>query len=163
MGTRQEIAPRPDRGPSGFTLIEVAVAIAILGAGFATLISFQTRLMDNYVHERNLFRATLAAQYLMAFLEVDNDPPEVGDTDGALEEALRKRGYFDGEQLDDTAKQFDGWKLEQHVTSVDYAEFQDILRRIELKVSWDKSERDSVSLVLFMNTPSTDQTAQQRR
>lgn len=139
---------------AGFTLVEVAVAIAILGAGLATLISLQTRMTDNFVRERSLFRATLFAQYLIGFLEIEPEPPEAGTNTGELNDALQKNGFFD--ELNNAAEvqeQIHGWTVEQRVTSVDYADFTDILRRVELTVHWDSSPRDQVSLVLFLKTP----------
>jgi prepilin-type N-terminal cleavage/methylation domain-containing protein len=147
--------------PGGFTLIEVAIAVAILGAALATLIGYQTRLMDTYAHERNLFRATLAAQYLMTFIEVEQDPPDPGDTESSLEDALQEKGYFDGLETDQFADTYKDWKLTQRVTSVNYAEFEDILRRVELNISWDSGQQDNFSLVLFMNTPTTEQKTSQ--
>ncbi len=140
---------------SGFTLIEVAISIAILGVGLATLIGLQTRMMDNFSRERDLFQATLAAQFLIGLIEIEPDPPEPGDSEGDLSETLRKEGYFDelGENQAHFESRFAGWKLENHVTSVDYGEFQDILRRVELVIRWGERDREKLSLVLFSNTP----------
>lgn len=146
------------RSSGGFTLVEVAVAIAILGAGLATLITLQTRMTDNFLRERSLFRATLAAQYLIGYIEIEPAPPEVGANTGDLIEALQKDGYFD--DMNDAQKvqeEMQGWLVEQRVTSVDYQDFSDILRRVELSVRWSDSPRDQVSLVLFMITPPKQQ------
>lgn len=143
------------RRSAGFTLIEVAVAIAILGAGLATLVTLQTRLTDTFLRERNLFRATLAAQYLITFLEIENDPPEPGTSDGLLADALREKGYFDGDSLASPEERFADWRYVQDVESVDYAEFTDILRRIRLTIIWGEGSAEQHSLVLFMNTNKT--------
>ena len=147
----------------GFTLVEVAVAIVVLALALTTLIGYQTRLMDTYVNERNRFRATLAAQYLVTFLEIETDPPDPGDTSSELVDALRERGYFSGDTLDTKLQDsMRDWKYTQHVSSVDYAEFQDILRRVELEVEWGPASTDRVSLVLFLNTPTTEQGGQRQ-
>ena len=150
-------AEKKNSGSRGFTLIEVAVAVALLGASLTTLIGFQTRLIDNYVAERNMLRATMAAQYLITFVEVESDPPEPGKIEGDLIDALRDKGYFDGDSLDGFDKTFAGWTYKIETTSVDYAEFTDILRRIEISVIWDGGARDRVSLVMFVNTPILSQ------
>ena len=133
------------------------MAVAILGVALTTLIGLQTRLMGTLLQERNIFRATLAAQYLVTFYEIENEPPEPGTTDGSLVEALRDRGYFDGETLEGLEEQFRDWTLTQEVTSVDYAEFEDILRRIELRVRWGEGSAEQHSVVLFLNTNKIQQ------
>lgn len=145
------------RSAAGFTLVEVAVAVAILGLGLATLVSFQTRLLDTYVQEKSLLKATLAAQYMMSFVEIEKEPPEPGEQETDLLGALREKGYFDDVPESGTAleTEFRNWKLVTKVTSVDYAEFLDILRRVELSVIWGEGSTERVSLILFLNTKKT--------
>ena len=146
------------KSDDGFTLVEVAIAIVILALALTTLIGYQTRLMDTYVNERNGFRATLAAQYLVTFLEIENEPPDPGDTKTELVDALRDKGYFAADSLDTKLQDsMRDWKYIQHVSSVDYGEFQDILRRVEIEVEWGPGSNERVSLVLFLNTPTTEQ------
>ncbi|MBP9838973.1 MAG: prepilin-type N-terminal cleavage/methylation domain-containing protein, partial [Proteobacteria bacterium] len=95
----------------GFTLIEVAIAIAIFGIALSSLIALQTRLVDNFIRERKLLRATLAAQYLMTFIEIESDPPGPQDNTTDLISELKKRGYFDDNIFDKLEEQYKGWKV----------------------------------------------------
>lgn len=135
----------------GFTLVEVAIAIAILGLAFATLISFQISLVDTAGKERNRFKATLAAQYLLSFYEIMPKAPPLEDVETDLTDELKAKGYFDTAEpvFGSQNAGFTAWRLRRKVTSIDYAEFKDVLRRVELRVFWGEQETESLALFLF--------------
>ena len=84
-----------NRATAGFTLIEIAVAIAILGLGLATLVALQTRYMATYETERNRTTAALAAEYILTKLENAKEVPELGGNGGDLKGLLETEGYYD--------------------------------------------------------------------
>lgn len=136
-----------------FTLVEIMAAISILGIGLASLIALQTRLVDNFLRERQLLRAALAAQYIMTFAEIEEEPPSTGSSEADLNDSLRALGYFEGEGVSALERQYEGWLLTKNVTSVDYPGLkEDIMRRIDLSVSWSEKSSDRYSLIYFVNT-----------
>lgn len=141
------------RSELGFTLIEIAVAVAILGASLATIIALNTRLLSTVSREQNLLRAALYGQYILTFLEIAPAPPEVGTDDGELSDRLKKLGYFQGDEFDSLNERLEGWRYVQNVTAVDFGEFPDIMRRIDLSIRWDTGNRDQLDLVLYLKSP----------
>ncbi len=53
---------------AGFTLVEIAVAVAILGLALTTLIGLHTRMLDTYYNEKNRTKSAFLAQYVMTIL-----------------------------------------------------------------------------------------------
>ena len=88
----------------GFTLIEISIAVLILGLALTTLIGLQTRVVDLYSYERNLTKAGLYAQYLMTHIELEKDPPEEGSIKESLSNRLTELGYFDDHPTEDIEK-----------------------------------------------------------
>lgn len=136
----------------GFTLVEVAVAIAILGIGLTTLMTLLTSVMDSYAHERNLFRASLYAQYLMTLIEVAQADPDLGSNESSLADELKQAGYFDNDRSGEEEESIRDWKVSKDVTSISFPPLDDPLRRVDLIVRWSESAGDSFRLVYFIKT-----------
>ena len=150
---------RPLRGEQGFTLVEVSAAVIILGAALTTIITLQTRLVDSFVYERNYFRATLYAQYLMTFLETSPSPPEPETEQRPLEEALRERGYFTdlpgtkggaADQIEE--RKVAGWEVETRISPLGFFELDDIARQIDITVRWGKRADEQSTLTLYVKS-----------
>ena len=140
---------------SGFTLVEIAIAVAILGLAFTTLVGLHTKMLNNYGIERNRNMAAMIGQYMLAMIEVSPTPPEVGGDSGDLKSKLQDFGFFD---TDDNKTNFDeeikGWEFNTTVTSGDLEELKDVYRRIELKLNWGDGPEDSFDFVYFVFTKS---------
>lgn len=141
--------PKTDRG---FTLIEVAVAVALLGVSLTSLLGAQSGYLRSYTFERNLTRATLYGQYLMALVEAETTPPELGRITGDLVDTLREAGYFDEDFWEDPDEALTGWSFEQSITSIDLPLQEDALRRVDLHIRWGGSGEEQFSLVYFRTT-----------
>ena len=146
-----DMISKTSRGEGGFTLVEIAVAVVILAVGMTTLISIQTQQLAAYLHERNLFKASLYAQYIMTALEIEEELPDEGSDSGDLESLLRELGYFEYEPSGKaTVKQedeVDGWRWEQQVESRPVFEIEDALRRIVLTIHWGEKKSSKMKLV----------------
>ena len=154
----------------GFTLIEVAIAVAILGVALVTLIGLQTRMLDSFDLERKRERAAMYAAYLMGVVETQKEAPAVGGDEGDLEDYLRKAGYFDGEPREERKEERDsleGWRYVLTVTEflLPFAEEieaagaeegnekkDEPLRQVQLTIQWGVSAGESYSL-LYIMTP----------
>ena len=77
------VEPAQDRA-AGFTLLEVLVAVAVLGLALVSLLGLHVRNIDLIARDQRVTEATMLARGLMA--EVDAGPfPELGLTDGDFE------------------------------------------------------------------------------
>jgi prepilin-type N-terminal cleavage/methylation domain-containing protein len=76
---------RPDR--AGFGLLEVLVALVVVGIGVTALQRLVTRSVATLGEDVRLTRAMLAAQTLLA--DAALAPPEPGVVDGATPDGLR--------------------------------------------------------------------------
>jgi len=76
--------PRPE-STRGFTLLEVLVAVAVLGLGLVSLLGLHVRNIDLIARDQRVTEATMLARGLMA--QVDAEPfPSLGLTDGDFED-----------------------------------------------------------------------------
>lgn len=144
---------------NGFTLVEIAIAVAILGLALTTLIGLHTRLLNTYFNERNRTRAAFYAQYLMTMMEVQGSPPETGTNEGDLQGALEDEGFFDSDSLGDHKISVEGWQYNQTVTSVDLPLLEDALRRVDLSISWGEGEDETYSLLYFIDNSNLAQSS----
>jgi|GEM_PF-6937613 len=141
-------------GTRGFTLVEIAVAIAILGVGLTTLVTIQSRLAEAQLREHNIMRASLIGQYIMSKIEAGETPPDEGKTSKQLLSKLKDVGYLDDESMSKEAIEFEKrqlahWTLEQTVTPVSIPPLEDALRRIELTIVWGEGGAERHSLIYF--------------
>ncbi len=137
----------------GFTLVEIAIAVAILGLAFSTLIGLHTKMIDTYSLERNRNIASLIGQYMLAIIEVAPQPPDVGTDSGILRNKLQDYGYFEGGK-DYFKDELQEWEYISEVTSYDLAFLEDVYRRIELNISWGEQVDQSYKIVYFVFTNS---------
>jgi type II secretion system protein I len=78
-------APIDSLSPSGFTLLEVMVSIAILGMGLLALLSLHHQSMQSVIAAQNETRAAMLAQVVMSDAELQRYPDD-GTTHGDFHE-----------------------------------------------------------------------------
>lgn len=144
---------------AGFTLVEIAVAVAILGVALVSLIGLHTRMVNTYINETNRFQAALTLQYIASILETEPEPPAEGSTQELLVDRLSKLGYFDGDSsAQKSESRFEGWQFEQQVDSLSLP-FQreelaeDAIRQISMRVVWGPSDDEEFTMVYFLSPP----------
>lgn len=136
----------------GFTLVEVAVSVAIIGVAFATLITLNTRELRNYRNDQSLTQATLLAQKVMTIIEVASTPPSEGDTEKDLLDALEDAGGLDPQVKRRLEPKIAEWKVRTSVTAVPILEFDDVMRRVEVTVSWGEAADEEYRIVQFIRS-----------
>ena len=139
------------REQGGFTLVEIAMAVAILGLGLTTLVGIQSNYTSAFIFERQLNRAALFAEYLMGTYDIAEQAPDTGTEEGSLKSALDKAGYF--QQGEDTSSfELENWRYERLVTNVGVPPFDDALRELRLTVSWGEGEKERFILYYYMKS-----------
>lgn len=90
---------------SGFTLIEVVIAIVILSLSLVTLLGMQASIIQQELRDQNRQSAMLAARWILSSLEANREGFEVGEQTGTVREVLSKieavkRDFEESEGLD---------------------------------------------------------------
>lgn len=143
-----------EKGASGFTMIELVVAVVLLGLALTTLISMQSNFAKSYFQEENRTKAALFAQYIMALIEVNEVPADGFSEDGSLEGKLEEVGFFNEKHQREDEVNLEGWNYEINTESIPVLEIEDALRKVELIISWGESEREKFPVVYYMkNNP----------
>jgi len=70
----------------GFTLLEVLVAVAVLGLALVSLLGLHVGDIDLIARDQRVTEATMLARGLMAEIDADTTLPELGTTEGDFEE-----------------------------------------------------------------------------
>jgi len=81
--------PAPAALP-GFTLLEVMVAIAVLGIAMLALLTLHHQSLQSVIHSRDLARAGMLCQAIMSQAELEQFP-QVGVTKGNFEKLFPGR------------------------------------------------------------------------
>ncbi len=141
-----------NRANSGFTLVEVAVAIAILGVALVALVGLHTDNMGTYINERNRVQAALAAKQIMSIIEADNKSPGVGSEERELADVLKDLAVDEIGAEQKLKEKYAGWTYEQEVQSLDLPLVEDAMRRVDITIRWGDRINEQFVLTYFMRT-----------
>ncbi|MBI5441327.1 MAG: type II secretion system protein [Deltaproteobacteria bacterium] len=130
MSARTLCLSRP-RGPSrGFTLLEIIVALAILGTTFTVLLSAHTAAARREAEARRLLTGTSLARELVSRTEVEG-LPAFGKDDG------------------DFGEDFPEFKWEREVTDGPLANVFTDLKQVSVRVNWSDGGKPRSTEVVF--------------
>ena len=123
------------RRAHGFTLLEVMVAIAILGIALLGLLGLQHQSMQSVIRAQQSTRASMLAQAVMTEAELERYP-DLGRTRGDFESS------FPGE--------FQDFRWEREVAASGM--FPDV-RKVKVVIRYGPKLGQSFSLVEFLHSP----------
>ncbi len=123
------------RRARAFTLLEVMVAIAILGIALLGLLGLQHQSMQSVIRAQQATRASMLAQAVMTEAEIERWP-DLGRTSGDFETA------FPGEFRDFR------WQREVDASGT----FPDV-RQVKVLISYGPSLSQNFLLVEFLHSP----------
>jgi type II secretion system protein I len=123
------------RREHAFTLLEVMVAIAILGIALLGLLGLQHQSMQSVVRAQQMTRASMLAQAVMTEAEIERFP-DLGITSGNFESA------FPGE--------FPDYRWSRNVE--ESGMFPDV-RKVEVVIRYGPNLSQSFGLVEFLHSP----------
>jgi len=119
----------------GFTLLEVMVAIAILGTALVSLLSLHHQSMQSVIRAQDMTRASMLAQAVMTEAELERFP-DLGRSSGDFQSS------FPG--------QFQDFRWERVVEAS--ANFPDV-REVKILVRYGPGQSRSFALVEFLHSP----------
>ena len=128
------------------------MAVALIGIAFATLITLNTRELRNYRNDQALTQATLLAQKVMTIIEVAAKPPDEGETEKDLLDALEDAGGLAPETKRLLEPKISGWKVKTKISGVPLLDLEDALRRVEVTISWGEAVDEEYTVIEFMRT-----------
>jgi general secretion pathway protein I len=120
---------------SGFTLLEVMVAIAILGTALVSLLSLHHQSLQSVIRAQNMTRASMLAQAVMTEAELERFP-DLGRTSGDFQAS------FPG--------QFRDYRWERLVQPS--SNFPDV-REVKVLIRYGPTLGNSFALVEFLHSP----------
>jgi len=120
-------ANRSRRAPSGFTLIEVMVAMTIVAVAFVGLLGLHNRNIAMIARDQDFTHATLLARQFITEMEVIEQWPDTGTSRGEFPNAP-------------------GFIWERDVQDTDLP----TVRRVVLRVIWDERSPDACELIYFI-------------
>ena len=107
---------------SGFTLLEVLIAVVILGSSLAVLLSSVNRNLIQASDSKNLSIARMLGQNMMSEIEL-----------GGYPELTEEEGEFEG---------YPGFKWYLSVTPLKISALETDIRVVRLLVTWDNESKN---------------------
>ncbi len=119
--------------PTGFTLLEVLVALAVIAIAFVTLLGWHARNIRTIAYNQNLSRAVLLARERASLVQfrVLQD---------GIEGARNEAGPIDG---------YPGFYFDQEVFPTGIEE----LRQVVVRVYWDPRNPSACEVMFFVRDP----------
>jgi general secretion pathway protein I len=122
-------------GRAGFTLLEVLIAVAVLGIALLALLSLEHQDLQSVIRSQEISRAAMLAQAVMTQAELERFPP-LGTTSGNFDR------MYSGE--------YPNFRWTRSVVAS--ADFPD-LRKVEIQVFYGPNLGRHYAVVEFMHSP----------
>jgi len=124
----------PRQRCTGFTLLEVMVALAVIAFAFVGLLGLHGRNIKSVARDQNLTRATLLARELVSQIQYQVST-------GGLRGLDDSHGTFEG---------YPGYRWEREVISTSVDE----TREVVVRVIWDERAPNACELVYLVRDPA---------
>ena len=119
---------------TGFTLLEVMVALMVIAFAFVGLLGLQGRNIKMIARDQQLTRATLLARELVSQIQFQV-------ASGGLQQLDDSHGTFEG---------YPGYRWERQVMSTGLDE----MRQVVVRVIWDERNPSACELIYFVRDPA---------
>lgn len=135
ISTRHRAPVVAGRGGAGFTLLEVMVAMAVLGIALLALLTLHHQSLQSVIHSRDISRAGMLCQTIMTQAELEQFP-NLGVTKGNFER------YFPG--------QYQKFRWERDVA--ESGVFPDV-RKVKVTVFYGPKFARTFSITEYLHNP----------
>jgi prepilin-type N-terminal cleavage/methylation domain-containing protein len=143
---------------SGFTFVEVIIAVMLLAIATTTLVGLESSAVQRTLQDRNTQQGMLAARRLISLIEANPDDPMRGNHfQGKVKDVLSQLGGAD--ISDDAAKEI----LEPLDANIEIEELEIPIpipvpnaaplkmKKVALSISWGPSPNDTFSILYFFS------------
>ena len=128
---------------SGFTLIEVSLAVFLLGLALVTIIGLQSSVLQRSIADNKRLQALTIARMIMSQIETSREEIEIENRSGSVQDFIS-----DAQDLGIQPEKYAEFSVKLDVTLAGIPEKPDALKKIDLKIFWN--EVDNYSLVYFI-------------
>lgn len=146
---------RQKSNESGFTLLEVTIAVVILSMSLITLLGLEGSVVQQTVRDRQRQEALLVGRRILAALEVSEEPPVPGTQTMRAGELLKSLLNVEEDKRRDPSldmpvtMKVDFWKLPG-------VENPEAVKKVVLTIEFGPSELDTLDVVYFMPEQESD-------
>lgn len=149
---------REKRNNTGFTFLEVLVALCVVSISIVALLNCHTISLRHYVYSQVISRATLLAEEKINEIEakslqrIDDSEAGVGEYDNGLQYIVEEGGFYDVEQTEFYQIEQPEWRLDYWWRSITEETEYDGIRKITVEVFFG----ESVDEVYFTQSVNID-------
>ncbi len=141
---------------SGFTLIEVIMAVVILSGSLVVLLGLQSAAVSKALRDRNQLKAMMAARQILAAIEIqsETEPRSETETVYRLMENLNALPTAD-EELQELYNNMNAeleiaeWPNPEALSALTDGE-SNFLNRVRLRIFWGEFPDDQLEIVYFV-------------
>ncbi len=134
----------------GFTLIEVVVAVIILGGSLLVLLGLQTSIVERTFRQSKEQKAVLIAREILSAIEVSDNPIQEGVFEGAPEDVIKNfLPNNKEEEIEDTDKTEFLARVEITNWTLPGAEVVMVMNKFNVEVSWGPNDNERVKALFF--------------
>ena len=133
----------------GFTLIEVTLALLVLGGSLVVLLGLQSSIIERTLRDSQKQRAMLLSRRIFSAIESSKNPPPAQKTEGSFRDVLGAvtSGSSDSIAIDPEDQQFSAQLDVEEVDIPNIAE--KAMRKITLSIAWGPKSIDQLTAVYF--------------
>ena len=145
-----------------FTLVEIAIAVTLLGLGLTTIVSLQNSATEAVLNEKNRLQAALYGDYLLTMIKVSKSIPNIGEERLDISNELERTGFFALENNPNKLREnLANWQYVRRVSPVPFPipELQNSLIKLEINLSWGDRDDQNINLIYFTE-PTGNQNTQ---
>ena len=142
---------RPGRARhSGFTLIEISIAILTLAVALITLLGLQSASLERALRDKDKQQAMLLARSILAYIESRQEPLDIQDRTDSVKQILETlmENQPASRELDQAMETF------QANLKVEYwpipGTSENSIKRITTRIFWSEDVLDSLEIVYFI-------------
>lgn len=149
VNTGSETMRRSTSRQLGFTLIEVTLALLVLGGSLIVLLGLQSSIIERTLRDNRKQRAMLFSRRILSSIEVARDPLPPQKTEGSFRDVLSSvdTSSSPAEQPDPEEADF---KVRLEVESIGIPQMaENAMRKITLTLSWGANSADQLTSVYF--------------
>lgn len=136
---------------SGFTLIEVVLALVVLGGSLVVLLGLQSSLITRTLRDETQEQAILLTRRVLAPLEAGIASTDAVEITGSFSEVYNKIFPEGGGRLDDDAQAYPDFNVSYVISPWKVAGIDaDVMRKVTVTVAWGEASVDRTTTNYFI-------------